>query len=292
MTGYWVYAQQLEQEQLQAATDAAANVELHTPPSTSSDHVEPALIQKVAKGNTPDTATDSNKSQDKDKTPKGTKKNDLKSGSSKSKQPRLEETLKERTSKELYAAFLESQKKSKEGQSGTKGAGSTRKDPAAKDKAGDNDSDAEVHEQDHGGDEEAANQFSDASEDDQESDAESEDRGHRKGSDDLNKKLEKELEDQRKIRKEEKRLRKAERDAKATAIKRARKREEKEKSKKAREEAFKKALEEEIVLVSSDESSDTAEETISKTLRINNIRMQSKVEEAYHKYVSIYLNPK
>ena len=80
----WVYARQMEQEQLEAAADASANVELHTPPSGSSDQVEPVLIQKVAKGNTPDTATDSTKSKDKDKTPKGTKKTDLKSGSSKS----------------------------------------------------------------------------------------------------------------------------------------------------------------------------------------------------------------
>ena len=181
----WIYARQMEQEQIEAAADASANVELHTPASGSSDRVDPVLIRKPAKGNTPEKAADSTKSKDKDKTPKGTKKTDLKSASSKSKRPRLEESLKERTSKELYAEFLESRKKSNEGQSGTKGAGSTRKDPAAKDKAGDKDSDAEVHEQEHGGDEEDENQFSDASEADQESDAESEDRGHRKGSDDL-----------------------------------------------------------------------------------------------------------
>ena len=36
-------------------------------------------------------------------------------------------------------------------------------------------------------------------------------------------------------------------------------------------------------MVSSDDSSDTAEELSSKTMRLNNIRMQSKVEEAYKK---------
>ena len=44
--------------------------------------------------------------------------------------------------------------------------------------------------------------------------------------------------------------------------------------------------------MSSDESSDSSEETTAKALKISNIRMVSKVEEAYHKYVSIYLNTK
>ena len=78
----------------------------------------------------------------------------------------------------MYAEFLESRKKTKknDGQKGTRSAGSTHKDPAAEDNAGDDDSDEEGHEEGHGGDEEAENQFSDASEDDQESGAESEDK--------------------------------------------------------------------------------------------------------------------
>ena len=153
----WVYAQQLGQEQLQAQADADANVELTTPPSTSSDHVEATLTKKVAKGTTPDKATpdkatENSKSKDKNRTPKGAKKNDQKSGTSKSKRPRLEETLKERSTKELYAAYLESQKKSKAGPSGTQNAGCSPKDKASTDKDGDNDSDADTLEQGHGGD--------------------------------------------------------------------------------------------------------------------------------------------
>ena len=44
--------------------------------------------------------------------------------------------------------------------------------------------------------------------------------------------------------------------------------------------------------MSSDESTDSCEETTVKALKISNVRMVSKVEEAYHKYVSKYLNAK
>ena len=44
-------------------------------------------------------------------------------------------------------------------------------------------------------------------------------------------------------------------------------------------------------MVSSDESSDDSEELVAKTRRIHHIRMQTQVEDAYHKYVKLYLNP-
>ena len=44
--------------------------------------------------------------------------------------------------------------------------------------------------------------------------------------------------------------------------------------------------------MSSDESTDSGEETTAKELKISNLRMVSQVEDAYHKYVSKYLNAK
>ena len=287
----WVYAQQLGQEQLQDQADAEAGVELTTPPSTSSEHVEANLTKKVVRDTTKDRvtpikSTEKRPSKDKNRTPKGAKKNDHKSGSSKSKKPRLEETLKERSTKDLYNAYLESQKKDKAGPSGTQNAGCSPKDKASTDKDGDHDSDADTLEQGHGEGEDNESQSSLASWEDIESEAGSKKKAPRTGLESLNKRVEEELEAERIRRKEEKRLRKEAReakDAKDKALQRAKKREEKDRRKKAEEEAFKEALNEEIVMVSSDESSDTAEGLSSKTMRLENIKMQNKVEEAYKK---------
>ena len=99
-----------------------------------------------------------------------------------------------------------------------------------------------------------------------------------------------ELAEAKKRRRDEKKLQKEEKDAaaaKATAIARAKKREAKAKAKKDREDAFDKLLNEEVVHVSSDESSDDSEELVAKTRRIHNIRMQTQVEDAYNKYITL-----
>ena len=75
----------------------------------------------------------------------------------------------------------------------------------------------------------------------------------------ISKRVEDEIEAERLKRKETKRLRKEAKeakDAKEKAQQRARKREQKDKRKKAEKEAFKEALNKEIVMVSSDDSSE------------------------------------
>ena len=204
----WVYAQQLGQEQLQDQADAEAGVELTTRPSTSTEHVEGNLtkmvkdttkekvtpVKSTEKRPSKDKSTEKRPSKDKYRTPKGGRKEDPKTGSNKSKKPRLEESLKEQSTKELYNAYLKSQKKDKAGKSGTQNAGCSPQDKASPDKRSDQDSDADPVEQNHGAGEDDDNRSSNDSWEDHESEAGSQIKVPRTSLERINKRVEDELE--------------------------------------------------------------------------------------------------
>ena len=105
------------------------------------------------------------------------------------------------------------------------------------------------------------------------------------GNDDAAVKAEKALALKKKMKKEAKRARKLVREAKEAALLRTKRREAKEKRDRARQDAIQAALEEDIVLLTSEDSTDSGEEKTAKKLKISNLKMVSRVEDEYRKYV-------
>ena len=79
------------------------------------------------------------------------------------------------------------------------------------------------------------------------------------------------------MKKEANRARKLVREAKKAALLRTKRREAKEKQDHARQDAIQAALEEDIVLLTSEDSTDSGEEKTAKKLKISNLKMVSRM---------------
>ena len=94
----------------------------------------------------------------------------------------------------------------------------------------------------------------------------------------------------KKMKKEAKKAKRLVREAKEAALHRNKKREAKERKDRARQNALQATLEEDILILTSEDSTDSGAEETQKKLKLSNLKMVSKVEEEYLKYVKKTFN--